>query len=202
VKNLRENENSWLLKWRKEDKTASSRSVFAAIGLAPKYSEVTYDILEAYAEAGLSNDPWYLTETDGYEGKDPIWVSGKYLLAYTFFKDRTSLGRIPFSPKFIQGNLTFQSSYPSKPFKLQNVTAVLPSLHNLIEVNVTNKLGEMKLIVRCSSGLNITINFRTEYLPLISCSSNYWRFFDDRSMKTTKITFISSEEDEITLKLQ
>jgi len=202
VKNLRENENSWLIKWRKEDKTASSRSVFAAIGLAPKYSEVTYDILEAYAEAGLSNDPWYLTETDGYEGKDPIWVSGKYLLAYTFFKDRTSLGRIPFSPKFIQGNLTFQSSYPSKPFKLQNVTAVLPSLHNLIEVNVTNKLGEMKLIVRCSSGLNITINFQTEYLPLISCSSNYWRFFDDRSMKTTKITFISSEEDEIILKLQ
>jgi len=202
VENLRESESSWLIKWRKEDKTASSRSVFAAIGLAPKYSQLAYDILEAYAEAGLSNDPWYLTETDGYEGKDPVWVSGKYLLAYTFFKDRTSLGRIPFSPKFISGNLTFQSSYPSEPIKLQNVTAVLPSLHNPIQVNVSNNPSELKLIVRDSSGFNVTINFQTEYPPIVSCSSNYWRFFDDRSMETTKITFISSGEDEITLKSQ
>lgn len=202
VKNLRENENSWLLKWGKEDKTASSRSVFAAIGLAPKYSQMAYDILEAYAEAGLSNDPWYLTETDGYEGKDPIWVSGKYLLAYTFFKDRTSLGRIPFSPKFITGNLTFQSSYPSEPLKPQNVTAVFPSLHNPIQANISNKPGEMKLILRGSSGFNITINFQTEYQPTVSCSSSYWRFFDDRSMKTTEITFISTGQDEITIKSQ
>jgi len=202
VGNLRENENSWLIKWRKEDETASSRSVFAAIGLAPKYSQVAYEILEAYAEAGLSNDPWYLTETDGYEGKDAIWVSGKYLLAYTFFKNRTTLGRIPFSPRFISGNLTFLSSYPSEPFKLQNVTAVLPSLHNPIQVNVSNKPAELKLMVRGSSGFNITINFQTEYLSIVSCSSNYWRFFDDRSMKTTKITFISTGEDEITIKSQ
>jgi len=202
VKNLRENENSWLIKWRKEDKTASSRSVFAAIGLAPKYSQVAYDILEAYAEAGLSNDPWYLTETDGYEGKDPIWVSGKYLEAYTFFKDRTSLGRIPFSPKFIRGNLTFQSSYPSEPSKLQNVTVVLPSLHNPIQANVSNMPAELKLVVRGSSGFNITINFKTEYSPVVSCSSDYWRFLDDRSMKTTAITFISTGQDEITVKSQ
>jgi len=202
VNNLRENENSRLIKWRKEDKTASSRSVFAAIGLAPKYSQLAYDILEAYAEAGLSNDPWYLTETDGYEGKVPIWVSGKYLLAYTFFKDRTSLGRIPFSPKFITGNLTFESSYPSEPLKLQNVTAVLPSLHNPIEANVGNRPAELKLIVRGSSGFNITIDFRTEYSPIVSCSSNYWRFFDDRSMKTTEINFISTGQDEITIKSQ
>jgi len=200
VRNLRENENSWLIKWKKEDKTASSRSVFAAIGLAPKYSQLAYDILEAYAEAGLSNNPWYLTETDGYEGKDPIWVSGKYLLAYTFFKDRTSLGRIPFSPKFITGNLTFQSSYPSEPLGLQNVTAVLPSLHNPIQANFGNRPTELKLIVRSSAGFNITVNFRTEYPPAVACSSNDWRFFDDRSMKTTKITFISTGEDEITIK--
>ena len=202
IKNLRENENSWLIKWRKEDKTASSRSVFAAIGLAPKYSQVAYDILEAYAEAGLSNDPWYLTETDGYEGKDPIWVSGKYLLAYTFFKDRTSLGRIPFSPKFITGNLTFQSSYPSEPLKLENVRAVLPSLHNFIQANVSYRPAELKLILRGSSGLNITINFQTNRPPIVSCSSNYWKSFDDRSMKTTKITFISTGKDEITIKSQ
>jgi len=202
VKNLRENENSWLIKWRKEDKTASSRSVFAAIGLAPKYSQVAYDILEAYAKAGLSNDPWYLTETDGYEGKDPVWVSGKYLLAYTFFKDRTSLGRIPFSPKFVTGNLTFQSSYPSEPLKLQNVTAVLPALYNQIQANVSNKPAELKLIVRGSHGFNITINFQTEYPPIVSCSSNYWKSFDNRSMKTTKITFISTGKDEITIKSQ
>jgi len=202
VKNLRENENSWLIKWRKEDKTASSRSVFAAIGLAPKYSQIAYDILEAYAQAGLSNDPWYLTETDGYEGKDPIWVSGKYLLAYTFFKDRASLGRIPFSPKFIRGNLTFQSSYPSEPFKLQNVTAILPSLHNPIQVNVSNSPAELRLTVRDSSGFNITINFQTKYPPIVSCSSKYWRFFDDRSMNTTKIAFISTGEDEIAIKSQ
>jgi len=202
VNNLRENENSWLIKWRKEDKTASSRSVFAAIGLAPKYSQMAYDILEAYAEAGLSNDPWYLTETDGYEGKDPIWVSGKYLLAYTFFKDRTSLGRIPFSPKFITGNLTFQSSYPSEPSNLQNVTAILPSLHNPIQANVSNRPAELKLTVRGSSGFNITIDFKTEYSPIVSCSSNYWRFFDDRSMKTTEITFVSTGQDEITIKSQ
>ena len=202
VKNLRENENSWLIKWRKEDKTASSRSVYAAIGLAPKYAQMAYDILEAYAQAALSNDPWYLTETDGYEGRDPIWVSGKYILAYTFFKDRTSLGRIPFSPKFITGNLTLQSSYPSEPFKLQNVTAVLPSLHNPIQVNISNNPAELKLVVRDSSGFNITINFQTEYAPVVSCSSNYWRFFDDRSMKTTKITFISTGKDEITIKSQ
>ena len=202
VKNLRENENSWLIKWRKEDKTASSRSVYAAIGLAPRHSQVAYDILEAYAEAGLSNDPWYLTETDGYEGKDPVWVSGKYLLAYTFFKDRTSLGRIPFSPKFITGNLTFQSSYPSEPLQLQNVTAIFPSLHNTIQVNISNKLWGVKLIVRGCSGFNITMNFQTEYQPTVSCSSSYWRFFDDRSMKTTKVTFISTGQDEITIKSQ
>jgi len=202
VRNLRENENSWLIKWKKEDKTASSRSVFAAIGLAPKYSQMAYEILEAYAQAGLSNDPWYLTETDGYEGKDPIWVSGKYLLAYTFFKDRTSLGRIPFSPKFIRGNLTFQSSYPSEPFKLQNVTAILPSLHNSVQVNISNKPAEMKLIVRASSGFNITINFQTEYPSIISCTSNYWRFSDDRSTKKTKIIFTSTGEDEILVKSQ
>jgi len=202
VNNLRESESSWLIKWRKEDKTASSRSVFAAIGLAPKYSQVAYDILEAYAEAGLSNDPWYLTETDGYEGKDPIWVSGKYLLAYTFFKDRTSLGRIPFSPKFIKGNLAFQSSYPSEPSKLQNVTVVLPSLHNSIQANVGIKPAELKLILRGSSGFNITINFQTNKPPIVSCSSNYWKSFDDRSMKTTKITFISTGKDEITIKPQ
>lgn len=202
VKNLRENENSWLIKWRKEDKTASSRSVYAAIGLAPKYSQMAYDILEAYAKAGLSNDPWYLTETDGYEGKDPVWVSGKYLLAYTFFKDRTSLGRIPFSPKFITGNLTFQSSYPSEPFKLQNVTAIFPSLHNPIQANINNKPRELRLVVRGSSGLNITINFQTEYQPTVSCSSSYWRFFDDRSMKTTRVTFVSTGEDEIIIKSQ
>jgi len=202
VKNLRESQNSWLIKWRKEDKTASSRSVYAAIGLAPKYSQIAYDILEAYAQAGLSNDPWYLTETDGYEGKDPVWVSGKYLLAYTFFKDRTSLGRTSFSPKFIEGNLTFQSSYPSEPLKLQNVTAILPSLYNPIQVNMSISPAELKLIVRDSSGLNITINFQTEYAALVSCSSKYWRFFDDRSMKTTKITFISTGEDEIAMKSQ
>jgi len=202
VRNLRENENSWLIKWKKEDKTASSRSVFAAIGLAPKYSQLAYDILEAYAEAGLSNNPWYLTETDGYEGKDPIWVSGKYLLAYTFFKDRTSLGRIPFSPKFITGNLTFQSSYPFEPLGLQNVTAVLPSLYNPIQASVGNRPTELKLIVRSSAGFIITVNFRTEYPLVVSCSSNDWRFFDDRSMKTTKITFISTGEDEITIKSQ
>jgi len=202
VGNLRENENSWLIKWRKEDKTASSRSVFAAIGLAPKYSQVAYDILEAYAEAGLSNDPWYLTETDGYEGKDPIWVSGKYLLAYTFFKDRTLLGRIPFSPKFVAGNLTFQSSYPSEPLKLENVTAVLPSLHNLIQANVSYRPAELKLAIQSSLGFNITINFKTEYAPIVSCSSNYWRFFDDRFAKTTKITFISTGQDEITIRSQ
>jgi hypothetical protein len=200
VNNLRENQNSWLIKWRKEDKTASSRSVFAVIGLAPRYSEVAYDILEAYAEAGLSNDPWYLTETDGYEGKDPIWVSGKYLLAYTFFKDRTSLGRIPFSPKFITGNLTFRSSYPSAPPKLQNVTAILPSLRNQIQANVKNKPGELKLVVRGSSGFNITIDFQTEHASTVSCSSNYWGFLDDRSVKTTKVTFISTGEDEIVVK--
>ena len=202
VGNLRESEDTWLIKWRKEDKTASSRSVFAAIGLAPKYSQLAYDILEAYAEAGLSNDPWYLTETDGYEGKDPVWVSGKYLLAHAFFKDRTSLGRIPFSPKFIRGNLTFQSSYPSGPLKLQNVTAVLPSVHNPIQVNVSNEPAELKLVIRGSSGLNITINFQTEYPSIVSCSSNFWRFFDDRSMKATKITFISTGEDEIVVKSQ
>jgi len=202
VKNLRESQNSWLIKWRKEDKTASSRSVYAAIGLAPKYSQIAYDILEAYAQAGLSNDPWYLTETDGYEGKDPVWVSGKYLLAYTFFKDRTSLGRTPFSPKFIEGNLTFRSSYPSEPLKLQNVTATLPSLYNPIQVKMSISPAELKLIVRDSPGLNITINFQTEYAPLVSCSSNYWRFFDDRSMKRTKITFISTGEDEIAMKSQ
>jgi len=202
VKNLRENENSWLIKWRKEDKIASSRSVFAAIGLAPKYSQMGYDILEAYAEAGLSNDPWYLTETDGYEGKDPIWVSGKYILACTFFKDRTSLGRIPFSPKFITGNLTFQSSYPSEPLKLENVTAVLPSLHNLVHANVSYRPAELKLVIQSSIGFNFTINFKTEYAPIVSCSSNYWRFFDDRFAKITKVTFISTGQDEITIRSQ
>lgn len=199
LKNLRVSENSWLLKWTKSDTMPSSRSVFAAIGLAPKYPELAHNILNAYAEAALGNDPWLLTDTDGYEGKDPIWVSGKYLQAYVCLKNRMALGRIPYSPELVRGNLTFESSFPSDSAGLRLVSSTFPTLTGIMRMKVNLTDYGMECFIAGAPNQNATIKFRTSFKPSISCNTSRWSYTYDPSMETTRIWFIPEGDVEITL---
>lgn len=200
IKNLRASENSWLLKWTKSDTSPSSRAVFAVIGLAPKYPEIAYNILNAYAEAALANDPWLLTDTDGYEGKDPIWVSGKYLLAYVYLKNRMTLGRIPYSPELVRGNLTFESSFPSGSAGLRLVNSTFPTLIGIMRLKINLTDYGMKCLIAGAPHQNVTIKFHTSFTPSISCSTSRWSYIYDRGMEATLIWFIPEGDVEITLR--
>jgi hypothetical protein len=126
---LRLSPNSWLLKWKATDTKPSSRAVYAAVGLAPRYPEMALKILISYAHKALQKNPWFTSKTDGYEAEDPIWVSGKFLEAYVLFKQRVLIGRTIFSPSLVQGELVFQTSLAPGEFELRNFNFTFPNLY-------------------------------------------------------------------------
>jgi hypothetical protein len=138
---------SWLLKWTPSDAEPSSRSVYAAIGLAPKYPGMALNILISYAHKALQENPWFTSKTDGYEAEDPIWVSGKFLEAYVLFKQRLLFGRTIFSPSVLRGELSFQTSLGPGLFQLQTFNFTFPNLHG----------GAMVLVQEGPDKLNISI---------------------------------------------
>ncbi|KPV62740.1 MAG: hypothetical protein AOA65_1635 [Candidatus Bathyarchaeota archaeon BA1] len=203
VNNLRVSENSWLLKWSKNQKEVSSRSVFAAIGLAPKYPQLAYNILNAYAEAALSNDPWFLSanwKIDGYEGVDPIWVSGKYLQAYVFMKNRLLTGRIPFSPSLMMGSHTFETSLPSDPAEPSLIHSTLPMLSGVMQVKANTTENALSYMVSGAPKQNLTIRFHTPFKPSVSCTASRWGHVYDSNSRHTAIWLIPNGDVEITIR--
>jgi len=196
VNNLRVG-TSWLLKWKKSDTSPSSRSVTATAGLALKYPQISYDILNAYADAALSNDPWFLTETDEYEGSDPIWVSGKYLQTYVFLKNRMLTGRIPFSPKLMGGNLRFETSFPSDPSGLHLVNGTFPTLLGILEVKAKVTENALKYVIAGAPHQNVTVKFHVSFEPDVSCDASMWGYTDDRNINVTVVWFIQDGMVEI-----
>lgn len=200
VENLRVSGDSWLLKWRKEDSTVSSRSVFAAVGLAPKYPQLAYTILNAYAEAALSNEPWLLSKTDGYEGEDPIWVSGKYLMTYVSIKNRMSLGRSIFSPRLMARELLFESAFSSNSAGINAMSAIFPTLQGTVRVGVNAAVNNLTYALSGASPEKITIRFRTAFRPSVACSASQWSYIDDRETNTTTVWFVPDGTVKIAIK--
>lgn len=203
VENLRASEDSWLLKWTKHDETISPRSVFAVIGLAPKHPELAYNILNAYAEVALSNNPWFLTtnwEIDEYEALDPLWVSGKYLQTYVFLKTRMTLGRIPFSPRLMTGNFTFQTALPSNSAGQTSINSTFPTLSGDIKVETRITEGNLTYIFTGGANQNVTIRFYTSYKPKVSCNADQWAYVDNRNANATTVWFIA--EGDIQMKME
>ncbi len=200
MKNLRISETSWLLKWDKNDKKASSRAVFAAIGLAPKYPQIAHNILNAYAKAALSKRPWLLTTTDGYEGQDAVWVSGVYLQTYVYMKNRILTGRIPFSPNLMMGNLTFKTSFPSGLMGSYFIQSPLPTLRRTMQFKANKTEDDTLYIIAEAPHQNITIKFSTQFKPDISCNADKWGYVDNRAQNTTIVWLIPNNDVKITLK--
>ncbi len=163
---LRLSPNSWLLKWRTSDTEPSSRSVYAAIGLAPKYPEMALRILIAYAHKALQENPWFTSKTDGYEAEDPIWVSGKFLEAYVLFKQRTTFGRTVFSPSVLRGELKFETSLAPGRIELQEFNFTFPSLYGGANASVREGDGRLTIAVKGFMERNVTITF-TESLSRV-----------------------------------
>lgn len=178
VSNLRVDEQSWLLKWKPKDTSVSSRSMLAAIGLAPRYSSLAYKILDAYAQAALSNDPWLLTKTDGYEGEDPIWLSGKYLLTYVFVKDRMLTGRIPFSPRLMTGDLSFETSVPIEPADVNAAQSTMPTLSRIIDVSANRTEHKLRYTIAGIDGQNVSVTFQLPSGATVSCDAMRWGFIE------------------------
>jgi len=156
---LRLSPDSWLLKWKPSDTEPSSRSVYAAIGLAPKYPEMTLRILISYAHRALVENPWFTSKTDGYEAEAPIWVSGKFLEAYVMFKQRAVLGKTVFSPSVLRGELEFQTSLKPGRFGIQAFNFIFPSLYGGAsgEVDVSNEM--LTIQVHGFQGRNVSLTF-------------------------------------------
>jgi len=200
MKNLRVSETSWLLKWDEDDKKASSRAVFAAIGLAPKYPQLAYNILNAYAKAALSKRPWLLTTTDGYEGQDAVWVSGVYLQTYVYMKNRILTGSIPFSPNLMMGNFTFKTSLPSGLMGSYFIQSPLPTLHRTMQFKANKTEDDTLYIIAEAPYQNITIKFSTRFKPDILCNADNWGYFDNRAQNTTTVWLIPNKDIKITIK--
>lgn len=199
--NLRIDEQSWLLKWRKEDSSVSSRSMLAGIGLAPRYSSLAYKILDAYAQAALSNDPWLLTKTDGYEAEDPIWLSGKYLLTYVFMKDRMLTGRIPFSPRLMTGDLSFETSIPVEPVEVHAARATLPTLSRIIDVTANRTEHNLRYTMAGIGGQNVSVTFQLPRGATVSCDATRWGFIQSSFTPSMTVWVVSNDRAEIIIDL-
>jgi hypothetical protein len=156
---LRLGRDSWLLRWAPADTEPSSRSVYAAIGLAPKFPEMALNILISYAHKALQEDPWFTSKTDGYEAADPIWVSGKFLEAYVLFKQRLLFGRTIFSPSVLQGELRFQTSLGPQPFQLQSFNFTFPTLYGSAISSAQVLPDRFVIILQGFVGRNVTLTF-------------------------------------------
>jgi hypothetical protein len=156
---LRLSPDSWLLKWTASDSEASSRSVYAAIGLAPKYPEMALRILISYAHKALEESPWFTSKTDGYEAQDPIWVSGKFLEAYVLFKQRLLFGRTIFSPSVLRGELNFQTSLAPGIIQLQTFSFKFPNLHGGAIASAQLLPDKLTITVQGFVGRNTTLTF-------------------------------------------
>jgi len=201
VSNLRLDERSWLLKWRKEDTSASSRSMFAAIGLAPRYSSLAYKILDAYAQAALSSDPWLLTKTDGYEAEDPIWLSGKYLLTYVFMKDRMLTGRIPFSPRVITGDLSFETAISMEPAEVDAAQVTMPTLLHIIDVSSNRTEHKLRYTIAGIAGENISVTFQLLQGATVSCDATTWGFVESSITPAVIVWVVPNQRVEIVIDL-
>jgi len=200
-KNLMLDERSWLLKWRKEDTSASSRSMLVAVGLAPKYSSLAYQILDAYAEAALSNDPWLLTKTDGYEAQDPIWLSGKYLFTYVLMKDRALTGRTPFSPKLMKGDLSFETSFSVEPTQVESARALIPTLSHVIDVSANRTELKLRYAIAGINGQNVSILFQLRSKATIRSDASKWGFAESSLFKGVIVWVVPDRRAEITIDL-
>lgn len=148
---------SWLLKWKATDSEPSSRSVYAAIGLAPRYPEMALRILISYAHRALLENLWFTSKTDGYEAEDPIWVSGKFLEAYVLFKQRVLFGRTIFSPLLLQGELVFQTSLTPGEFELRNFNVTFPNLYGGATASVQTTIEKLIITVVGFVGRNVSL---------------------------------------------
>jgi hypothetical protein len=156
---LRLSADSWLLKWKAGDNEPSSRSVYAAIGLASKYPEMALRILMSYAHRALQEDPWFTSKTDGYEGEDPIWVSGKFLEAYVLFKQRLALGRTVFSPSVLRGGLNFQTSLTPGRFELGAFNFTFPNLYGGASGTVQASTDKLTISANGFAARNVSLTF-------------------------------------------
>jgi len=156
---LRLNSNSWLIKWTAQDTDPSSRSVYAAIGLAPKYPEMALRILVSYAHRALQENPWFTSKTDGYEASDPIWVSGKFLEAYILFKQRTAFGRTVFSLSVLRGNLDFQTALAPGQLDAYTFNFTFPNLHGGGSGSVQLTAARLSITVTGFAGREINLTF-------------------------------------------
>jgi len=156
---LRVSSDSWLIKWKSSDTEPSSRSVFAAIGLAPKYPEVALKILISYAHKAVQEDPWFTSKTDGYEGEDPIWVSGKFLEAFVLFKQRALLGRTMFSPSVLRGGFKFQTSLAPGALELRVFNITFGNLYGEAAVLAEESSDNLNIVIRGFSGQNVSLTF-------------------------------------------
>jgi len=197
VTNLRVSHDSWLLKWRREDQSVSARSVMAAAGLAPKYSGLAWDILNSYARAAISSDPWLLSKTDGYEGEDPIWVSGKFLETYVFFKMRHLTGRTPLSPNLMRGNFVFETWLPSETVEAKLIHASVPTLYGPIGASANLTEHRLSYMFEGGLGQNVTITFHTSFEPKVSTTARLWGSQDIRSLQVTRVWFVSERRVEV-----
>ena len=201
VSNLRVDEQSWLLKWKPEDTSVSSRSMLAAIGLAPRYSSLAYKILDSYAQAALSNDPWLLTKTDGYEAEDPIWLSGKYLLTYVFMKDRMLAGRIPFSPRLMTGDLSFETAISVEPAEVDAARATIPTLSHIIDVSANRTEHNLRYTIAGISGQNVSVTFRLLGRATVNCDAMRWGFIESSFAPGVIVWVVSNGRAEIIIDL-
>jgi hypothetical protein len=116
-------------------------------------------ILTSYAHKALQESPWFTSKTDGYEGEDPVWVSGKFLEAYVLFKQRALLGRTIFSPLVLRGELKLQTSLAPGFFELSSFNFTFPNLHGGADLNFQER--DRKLIVTLVGfvGRNVSLIF-------------------------------------------
>jgi hypothetical protein len=116
-------------------------------------------ILTSYAHKALQESPWFTSKTDGYEGEDPVWVSGKFLEAYVLFKQRALLGRTIFSPLVLRGELKLQTSLAPGFFELRSFHFTFPNLHGGADLNFQER--DRKLIVTLVGfvGRNVSLTF-------------------------------------------
>ena len=199
VSNLRVDEQSWLLKWRPQDASVSSRSMLAAIGLAPRYSSLAYKILDAYAQAALSNDPWLLTKSDGYEAEDPVWLSGKYLLTYVFTKDRMLTGRIPFSPRLMTGDLSFETSVAVELRDVVTARATIPTLSRMIDVSANRTERGLRYTMAGIDDQNVTVTFQLADRATVSSDAKRWGLIESSFTSDVTVWVVPSGRVEITI---
>jgi len=129
-----------------------------------------------------------------------VWVSGKYLQAYVYLKNRMALGRIPYSPELVRGRLAFESSGPSDSIGLRLVNSTFPTLTGIMRTKMNLTDYGLEYSIAGAPHQNITIKFHTPFKPSISCNTSRWSYTHDPSMETTLIWFIPEGDVEITLR--